>query len=185
MPAPISSSALRAARCCDPNPAIAACSVRTVQCRARPFSWRAPKMVGTVVGDLGMTETTSCAPVGTAKSRDWLRQPIGIIFWWALPIALGISTNFWHPPLAQTGLIWTLALAWMGTGCALNALRCGRRHCFISAPVLWLGAIAAGLVGFGVISSPNALGEAVNGALALAALSFLSEWFWGLYAERK
>jgi hypothetical protein len=51
--------------------------------------------------------------------------------------------------------------------------------------VLWLGAIATGLVGFGVISSPNALGEAVNGALALAALSFLSEWFWGLYAERK
>jgi hypothetical protein len=51
--------------------------------------------------------------------------------------------------------------------------------------VLWLGAIAAGLVAFGVISSPNALGEAVNGSLALAALSFLSEWFWEVYAKRK
>lgn len=132
-----------------------------------------------------MAESRSCVPVESPQSRDWVRQPIGIIFWWALPIALGVSTNFWHLPLAQTALIWALALAWMGTGCALNALRCGRRHCFISAPVLWIGAIAAGLVSFGVISSPNALGEAVNGALALAALSFLPEWFWGLYAKRK
>ena len=135
------------------------------------------------MGDQGMT--TSYAPIGPAKSRDLVRQPIGIIFWWALPIALGVSTNFLRLPLTQTGLIWGLALAWMGTGCALNALRCGRRHCFMSAPVLWLGAIAAGLVGFGVISSPNALSEAVNGALALTALSFLSECFWGLYAQRK
>jgi hypothetical protein len=51
--------------------------------------------------------------------------------------------------------------------------------------MLWLGAIAAGLVGFGVISSSNALAAAVNGALALAALSFLSEWFWGFYTQGK
>lgn len=133
------------------------------------------------MGDLGMTPCS--AP--SAKSRDWVRRPISIIFWWVLPIALGVSTNFWRLPLAQTGLIWAVALAWMGTGCTLNALRCGRRHCFISGPVLWLGAIAAGLVGFRVISDPNALGEAVNGALALAALSFLSEWLWGRYVERK
>lgn len=137
------------------------------------------------MGDPGMTETTSCAPLGPAKSRDWLRQPVGVIFWWVLPIGLGVSTNFWHLPLGRTALIWAVALAWMGTGCALNALRCGRRHCFISGPALWLGAIAAGLVGLGVISGQNALGEAVNGALALAALSFLSEWFWGRYAGKK
>ena len=137
------------------------------------------------MGDLGMTETTSCAPTGPAKFRDWLRQPVGIIFWWVLPIGLGVSTNFWHLPLARTALIWAVALAWMGTGCALNALRCGRRHCFISGPALWLGAIAAGLVGLGVLSGGNSLGEAVNGALALAALSFLSEWFWGRYAGKK
>ncbi len=123
--------------------------------------------------------------MGSSKPGDRLRQPIGIIFWWALPVALGISTNFWRLPLAQTALIWALALAWMGTGCTLNALRCGRRHCFISGPVLWLGATAAGLVGFGVISDPSALGEAVNSALALAALSFLSEALWGVYVGRK
>ena len=131
-----------------------------------------------------MVDAPSCAPVVSGKSRDWLRQPIGIIFWWVLPLALGMSTNFWHLPLAQTALIWAVALAWMGTGCTLNALRCGRRHCFISGPILWLGAITTGLVALGLISGQNALGDAVNGTLALAVLSFLSEWFWGLYAGR-
>jgi hypothetical protein len=51
--------------------------------------------------------------------------------------------------------------------------------------VLWFGAIATGLVALGILSGRNALGEAVNGTLAVAALSFLSEWCWGLYAGRK
>lgn len=142
-------------------------------------------MAGGVVGDLEMAESRSCAPVDSAQSRDWLRQPIGCIFWWGMPISLGISTNFWHLPLAKTALIWAIALAWMGTGCALNAFRCGRRHCLISGPVLWLGAIATLCVALGVLSGRNALGEIVNGTIALAALTFLSEWFWGLYAGRK
>lgn len=124
-------------------------------------------------------------PLESAKARDWVRQPLEIIFWWVIPLALGMSTNFWHQPLARTGLVWALALAWMGTGCILNALRCRRRHCFISGPVLLLGAIATGLVPLGVLSSGSALGDAVNGTLAVAALSFLSEWIWGSYAGTK
>lgn len=81
--------------------------------------------------------------------------------------------------------MWAVALAWMGTGCALNALRCRRLHCFIAGPVLWLGAIACGLVALGILSSGDALGEAVNGTLAVAALSFLAECVWDLYAGMK
>lgn len=125
-----------------------------------------------------------CAPAASARSRDWLRQPMSAILWWVLPISLGMSTNFRHMPAARAAVTWAIALAWMGTGCALNAARCGRRHCFICAPVLWLGAVATGLVALGVLSGGNALGAAVNGTLALAALSFLSEWFWGLYAGK-
>lgn len=114
-----------------------------------------------------------------------MRQPLGIIFWWGIPLALGMSTNFWHHSLARTALVWAAALAWMGTGCTLNALRCGRRHCLISGPVLWLGAIATGLVALGALPGRNALGDAVNGTLAVAALSFLAEWIWGSYAGSK
>ena len=159
------------------------CSVPTARRPVRRFNWRGLPGVSVVVTDPDVTKPRSGAPVGSNKARDWVRRPIGVLFWWALPLALGVSTNFWHLPLARTALMWTIALAWMGTGCALNALRCGRRHCFISAPALWLGAIAAAAVSLGFLSRPSALGEAVNGALALAALSFLSEQFWGRYVR--
>ncbi|HZT04255.1 MAG TPA: hypothetical protein VFA39_18550 [Steroidobacteraceae bacterium] len=130
-------------------------------------------------------EHRSGSPISSAPSTDWLRQPVGVLFWWVLPLALGVSTNFRHLPLSWTAVTWAVALAWMGTGCVLNAVRCGRRHCFISGPVLWLGALATALVALGVLSGRNALGEAVNGSLAVAALSFLSERFWGPYAGSK
>lgn len=147
------------------------CSVPTDQRPVRRFSWRALKAAGAVVTDAA----------GSARPGDWVRQPLGVIFWWALPIALGVSTNFLHLPLARAAFIWAVALAWMGTGCVLNALRCGRRHCYVSGPVLWLGAIAAACVSLGFFSGENALSAAVNGALGLAALSLLSERFWGPY----
>ena len=119
----------------------------------------------------------------TDKSRDWSRQPLGIIFWWGAPIALGISTNFLGLSLAWTAFIWALAFAWMGTGCVLNALRCARLHCFISGPVLWLGAVATVLVGAGVLSGPHALSDAVNFTVLLALLSFVPEWVLGMYRD--
>lgn len=130
-------------------------------------------------------EIPVCVSAQSAKSKDWLRRPIGIIFWWAIPLALGVSTNFLNLSLILTSATWAGAFVWMGTGCALNALRCGRRHCYISGPVLWLGGIAAGLAALGIISGRNALGEVVNSTIALAALPLLSECIWGVYAARK
>jgi hypothetical protein len=103
------------------------------------------------------------------------------MFLWGAPIAIGVSTNFLGLSLARTALIWAVAFAWMGTGCVLNALRCGRLHCYISGPVLWLGAIAAALAGFGVVPGRNALGYVINLTAGLTVLSFLSEWVWGMY----
>lgn len=131
-----------------------------------------------------MTESRICVTGQSAHSNDWLRRPIGVIVWWGVPVALGVSTNFLDLSPAHTALTWAGAFAWMGTGCALNALRCGRRHCFFAGPVLWLGSIAAGLAALGVISGRDALGEVVNGTVALAALSWLSECIWGSYASR-
>ncbi len=45
-------------------------------------------------------------------------------------------------------VIWTIALAWMGTACLLNARRCGRTHCRFTGPfylILILPVLAAGL----------------------------------------
>lgn len=116
--------------------------------------------------------------------RDWARQPSSWIMWWGLPILIGISTNFLRLPLAVAAFVWAGVLAWMGTGCLLNARRCSRLHCFISGPVLWLGAIAAGSVGAGVIVGAHALSNLVSITTVLALLSFVPEMIWGKYAHR-
>lgn len=121
------------------------------------------------------------ASVTSGKSRDWLRQPLAIVSWWGVPLALAVSTDFLSLSLALTASIWAVAFLWMGTGCVLNALRCGRRHCFISGPVLWLGAIAVALAGSGILPGRHALSDAINITVAVAVLSFLPEWIWGRY----
>ena len=71
---------------------------------------------------------------------------------------------------------------WMATGCLLNARRCRRLHCYISGPVLLLGAIFSGLVALGVVAvSPQAFGNVVSATLILALLSFVPEMFWKRY----
>lgn len=73
-------------------------------------------------------------------------------------------------------IVWAGAFAWMGTGCVLNALRYARLHCYISGPVLWLGALAASLVGIGIVSAPHALEDVVNATVILVVVSWLPEW---------
>jgi hypothetical protein len=94
----------------------------------------------------------------------------------------GLSTNVLPIPPQATTFVWALALAWMGLGCTLNARRCHRLHCYISAPVLFLGAVAAAASGLGLTPfGPGAASDVINAALVLALLSFLVEPVWGKY----
>ena len=115
------------------------------------------------------------------ESRDWVRRPDTWIIWCALPILIAFSTNFLGLSLATTAFVWAGAFAWMGTGCLLNAWRCARLHCYISGPVLWLGALAAALVGAGVLAGPHALNEVVWITTGLVLSSFVPEMIRGRY----
>jgi hypothetical protein len=119
------------------------------------------------------------------ESRDWTRKPLARVLWWGLPILVAASSNLPGLSLAQAAFLLAGAFAWAGTGCVLNARRCARLHCFISGPALWLGAIAAVLVGFGIVSAPHALDDVVNATVVLVVLSCLPEWFWGRYRTLK
>ncbi len=119
----------------------------------------------------------------TASRKDWTRRPLTIILWWELPMVASVSAGLLHLPFRASAGGCAVAFAWMATGCLLNARRCRRVHCYISGPVLLLGAIFAGLVAAGVADlSPQVFGNAVSATLVLAMLSFVPEIVWRRYA---
>lgn len=126
------------------------------------------------------------APTSAAnESKDLSRRPVSSLLWWVLPIVVGVSLNFLKVSLAATALVWALVFAWMGTGCVLNARRCRRLHCLISGPVLWIGAIGAGLVSLGVVRGAQALNYVIDTTVVLTLLSFAPEMIWGKYTRHR
>src|SRR5215510_440873 len=108
-----------AASCLNPRPGIAACSAHTatchvLRCRKRMQAISPP----TAVGDRYMSK--SAAPPAT----DWAGSVRTYARVWGFPIAIMVAGLLVDVP-ARTAM-WTLALAWKGTACLLNAHRCGR-----------------------------------------------------------
>jgi hypothetical protein len=127
---------------------------------------------------LAMTEV-ALAP----STKDWARQPVAIVLWWGLPMAIGGFANFAHLSQRLDAGVCALLFAWMASGCLLNAARCRRVHCFIAGPVLLAGAVFAALAAAGAIETgPRTLSNVINGTLLLALLSFVPEVVWKRYA---
>lgn len=116
---------------------------------------------------------------------DWIRRPGAALIWWCVPVGLALVFSLAIHRRRVVACAWMIALAWMGIGCLLNALRCHRLHCFISAPILLLGALAVGLIGFDVVAlGPHALNNTISSVLLLAVFSFLPEIIRGQYRDR-
>ena len=113
---------------------------------------------------------------------DWFAQPIAAFLLWCVPLAIGFSASLLLPP-RTAALAWMVAFVWMGAGCTLNAYRCHRLHCYISAPVFFIGAVTQGLLAANVLSlGPQAANNIVGATLLLVLLSFVPERIWGKYA---
>jgi hypothetical protein len=114
---------------------------------------------------------------------DLLARPGSALFWWCLPLAAGfVGQSFW--PRAEAP-IWAISLAWMGTGCILNAVRCRRLHCYIAGPVFLSAAIAEILLAIGAIAlGRHAATNIAGAALLVALLSFVPEFIRGRYVRR-
>ena len=104
---------------------------------------------------------------------------------WGAPILAGLIASFAAPSITWAAGAWSVALAWMGAACLLNARRCGRLHCFFSGPILLVGALLAALVALGQLDA-NAigLGAIVTGALVLFGLTYALELALGRYLRR-
>lgn len=119
----------------------------------------------------------------TCESRDILssRRRVFLLYW--LPaIAIVVAgtpaiSNGWRTA------VWTVALATMGVACMVNALRCGRVHCYLTGPFFLLMALVALSYGLGILrlggNGWNLLGLiTLTGAIALWCLP---EMFVGKY----
>jgi len=125
------------------------------------------------------SDTTTC------ESRDILssRRRVFVLYW--LPaIAIVVAgapaiTNGWRT------VVWVVALAIMGAACVVNALRCGRVHCYITGPFFLLMALAALLYGLGILrlggNGWNLL--APIALIGTIALWYLPEMFLGRYRK--
>lgn len=126
--------------------------------------------------------------MGEPVSRDLSAKRTSLISIWGLPLVLLFSLNFttaYLSPVMQTGLAAVL-LAWMGSACAINALRCRRLHCMIAGPVLLVGAALLALMALGTLS----LGRdgpiyVIWGTLGIVASSFVPERILGRYLPSK
>ena len=120
---------------------------------------------------------------GKGKS-DLATKPLPFWTLWGAPIAIMLSMNFLRPPVEWATIILSACLAWMGVGCAINARRCHRRHCYYSSPVLLVGAGLTLLVGFGLVDlGPYGLMYVTWGTFVLVMLTFLPEKLFGKYAK--
>jgi len=83
-------------------------------------------------------------------------------------------------------VVWTVALGTMGVACIVNALRCGRVHCYLTGPFFLLMALIALSYGLGMLhlvgNGWNLLGlMTLIGAIALWCLP---EMLLGKYWKR-
>jgi hypothetical protein len=117
---------------------------------------------------------------------DWVGNVRSYTIAWGIPTAALIAGVFTAPP-GRT-VVWSTALVWMGTACIVNALRCGRLHCYLTGPffllmavltalhgleILWLGANGWSWLGLTLVF--------VGGGL----LWYVPERMWGKYVRRQ
>ena len=121
----------------------------------------------------------------TCKSRDILssRWRVFILYW--LPAMAIVVAGTPAISSRWRTAVWIVALGTMGTACIVNALRCGRVHCYLTGPFFLLMAVAALLYGLGILriggNGWNLLGLiALIGAIALW---YLPEMFLGKYRK--
>jgi hypothetical protein len=122
----------------------------------------------------------------TCESRDILSSRLRVfLLYWLPAIAIVIA----GVPAISSGwrtVVWTVALGTMGVACIVNALRCGRVHCYVTGPFFLLMALIALSYGLGMLHL-GGNGWNLLGLIALigtVALWYLPEMFLGKYRQR-
>ena len=119
----------------------------------------------------------------TVHPRDLFASlPLAVLIFW-LPILAIAATGYADVSYELRTGVWTGCCLIMAVGCLVNALRCGRLHCYWTGPFFLLGAIASLLYGLGYLplgeSGWGIIGYTLLGGVVL--LTVLPEYFLGRY----
>lgn len=119
----------------------------------------------------------------TVHPRDlFANLPVAIVVFW-IPILAIAVTGYAHIDYAIRTWVWTVSCLVMSGGCLINAMRCGRLHCYWTGPFFLLGAIASLTYGLGLLplgqSGWGIIGYTLLGGIVF--LTFLPEYFMGRY----
>jgi hypothetical protein len=128
-----------------------------------------------------VTDSTPAPYIGA--SNDLARTP-SILWLWGAPVAVAIAGSVLNSlhivSLTGAGILWTVATAWIGVGCVINARHCGRVHCRIDGVLFPLLSVGGLLNVLGIVSfSWNAYWIVF---LVMLGASFIPELFWKRYA---
>src|SRR5215469_11818141 len=84
---------------------------------------------------------------GTRNARDILSNPwLSLLVFWLPAIAIVVTGKSDFSSGVRT-VVWTVALGIMGAGCLVNAVRCGRVHCYVTGPFFLVMAVLTLLYG--------------------------------------
>lgn len=126
-----------------------------------------------------------CDTCSESRAKDWAGNWLTLGGLWGLPGAAMLAASLLEPTLRA--VIWIPMLVWMGAACFVNARRCGRTHCRITAPFFFVmaalvGGYAVGMLPFG------RHGWNILGGVILAGFVILwwgSEHAWGMFSSAK
>lgn len=127
-----------------------------------------------------MTGQHDSSPSRAATDRDLAARWLTSLLVWGVPIAAILASAYGNIAVRW---VWPAAFAFMGGACALNARRCRRRHCYFTAPLLFLAALLSALHGWRVVPlGPAGYQWIVNGAfVGVVLLGWLPELLFGRY----
>ena len=114
------------------------------------------------------------------RSRDWVAGGLSLALAWGLPSSALAGSLLVESPVRNW--IWVASLLWMGAACMANARRCGRTHCYFTAPLFSVMALVALLDSLGLlILAPRAWAWLGLGlVIGTAGLWWGTERLWGV-----
>lgn len=122
------------------------------------------------------TEGAAAAPE-TRRAADWVGTWRGWAIWGSAVLLFLLAGQF---PAVQDWL-YCAGFLIAGGACLVNATRCGRRHCYFTAPAFLFAAVYLGLSGLHVVAMNQ---NVITAVVVVALLGCVSEHLLGRYVKK-